>query len=174
MQIQTHTCTYIHMHICACIACICKYCMYMRVLCVYVCISMYCMFWLYWLYCVFTYVLPVYHSICLYILKPFYRYMLIQTHTYIHTYNTKKYRYVENVCRYVYAFWVDAYLIHTVCFPYKQIQTCRFPDAIDTGKATKHDIICRILYFYVKCYVKVLTSIFISYLTSQIFYDQRL
>ncbi len=48
------------------------------------------------------------------------------TDTCIHAIQTK-YRNVDNVCMYIYI-WVNTYMIHTACFTYKQIQTCRSPD----------------------------------------------
>jgi hypothetical protein len=66
---------------------------------VYVCIVCICMY-LYVLHefalltVLYLYICIV--CICLYIFLPFFRYMLIQTHTYMHTIQTK-YRYVKNV-----------------------------------------------------------------------------
>ena len=104
-----------------CIVCIVCICMYLHVLYVleilYVCVCIVC--------------------ICLYISKRFFRYIHIHAHTYIHTIHTK-YRYVANVCMCMY-FRVNTYIIQTAGFTYRQIQTCRFPDAsAGAGKPNVH------------------------------------
>ena len=100
---------YVYVSTCiVCIVCICMYPHVLRVLKVlYVCVCIVCM--------------------CMYFMKYFYIYIHIHTHTHIQTIQTKN-RYVANVCMRMY-FWFNTYTIHTACFIYIHIQTCRFPDA---------------------------------------------
>ena len=137
--IQTHTYTYIHMFVWVCIVCIWVYCLnycvlylfheYVCIACilfvvyvlyvlfVLVCIRLYCMYSMYCVYCMY----------CMYLFVYMMTYIQIHTHTYIHTIQTK-YRNDANVCMCMY-FWLNTYIIHTACFTYIHIQTCRFPDA---------------------------------------------
>ena len=168
--IQTHTCTYIQMCVCVCIVCIycivwivlcCMYCMNMIVLHVYVCISCIVCIVCIRMYLHVLHVLNVlYVWVCivcmrLYIFKYFYRYIHIHAHTYIHTIQTK-YRNDVNVCMCMY-FWLNTYIIHTACFTYIHIQTCRFPDEVAYPCVFKWNVHLRYTLISIQ-YIHVLTT----------------